>query len=317
MYLGDIMNLFLISSPSYNELNEEIKKIVSNDLKPITFDLEENTLDEVIEEANYMPFLDDKKYLVVNNSYLFTSDSSKEEDFSALLNYIDHPNPSTILIFTTLKPLDERKKIVKLLKEKGQVIIKKPITEKELVNLIQNLIKKQNKQISLKAINQIIELCQANYDLVLQEIKKLLIYYDDKEVINDDEIALIVSNETLISNFKFCDAVIAKDMNKAFKLFDKLKENKEEPVMLIGLLVSQYRLILTVKYYLSKNYNKASITSQLKIHPYRVELAINNAYNFSSKELFRKISLLADLDYQIKSGQVDGYAGLEMFLLEL
>ncbi len=311
------MNLFLISSPSYNELNEEIKKIINGDLKPITFDLEENTLEEVVEEANYASFLGDQKYLVVNNAYIFTSESTKEENLEILLNYLEHSNPSTTLIFTTLKPLDERKKLVKLMKEKGQVIIKKNVTDKDLVNLIQNLMKEKKKQISLKAINQIIELCQSNYDLILQEINKLLIYYDDKNIINDDEIPLIVSNETLISNFKFSDAVIAKDMNKAFKLFDKLKENKEEPVMLIGLLASQYRLILTVKYYLNNNFNKEAIVSKLKIHPYRVEIAINNAYNFSTEELFNKLSLLANLDYQIKSGQADGYAGLEMFLLEI
>lgn len=311
------MNLFLISSSSYNLLNEEIAKIISSEIRPITFDLEESSLDEVVEEANYVSFLGDQKYLVINNAYIFSSDSSKEDDTKVLLDYLEHPNPSTVLIFTTLKPLDERKKIVKIMKEKGEVIVKKPFTDKDLAKIIEDLVAKAGKRVSLKAINQIIELCQSNYDLILQEIKKLLIYYEDKKEINDGEIALIVSNETLISNFKFSDAVIARDIKTAFKLFDKLKENKEEPVMLIGLLASQYRLILTVKYYLDKKLNKADIASKLKIHPYRVELAINSSYNYINKELFNKLSLLANLDYKIKSGQVDGYAGLEMFLLEL
>lgn len=311
------MNLFLISSSSYNETNDEIKKIAGENATIINFDLEESSINDVIEEANYVSLFADQKFVVVNNAYIFTSEEAKEDDFSALLNYIDHPNPSTILIFVTLKPLDERKKIVKIFKEKAKVIIKKPLNEKELITLIQNKLKAQNKKISLSAINQIILLCQNNYDLILQEITKLLIYYEGVDEIPDIDIPNIISNEELVNNYEFSDAVIFKNQSKAFNIFDKLKENKEEPVMLIGLLASQYRLIYTVKYYLNKSYDKGAITSELKIHPYRVELAIKNSYNFSEKELLNKISALADLDYKIKSGQVDGFAGLEMFLLEL
>ncbi len=311
------MNLFLISSSSYNETNEEIKKITGENTITINFDLEESSINDLIEEANYVSLFADQKFIVINNAYIFTSEQSKEEDLNGLLDYIEKPNPSSILIFTTLKPLDERKKIVKIFKEKAKVIIKKPLNEKELVLLIQNKLKKENKKISLNAINQIILLCQNNYDLIITELNKLLIYYENVEEIPDEEIPNIISNDELTNNFDFSDAVITKNQAKAFNIFDKLKENKEEPVMLIGLLASQYRLIYTVKYYLNKNYDKNSITSELKIHPYRVELAIKSSYNFTEKELLNKISLLADLDYKIKSGQVDGYAGLEMFLLEL
>jgi DNA polymerase-3 subunit delta len=311
------MNLFLISSSSYNETNEEIKKITGENATIINFDLEESSINDVIEEANYVSLFADQKYIVINNAYIFTSEQSKEEDLNSLLNYIEKPNPSSILIFTTLKPLDERKKIVKTFKEKAKVIVKKPLNEKELVALIQNKLKEHKKTISLASASQMVLLCQNNYDLIIKEIDKLLIYYDHTNEIPDDEISNIISNDELINNFDFSDAVINKNQVKAFSIFDKLKETKEEPVMLIGLLASQYRLIYKVKYYLNKNYDKSSITSELKIHPYRVELAIKNAYNFTEKELLNKISLLADLDYKIKSGQVDGYAGLEMFLLEL
>ncbi len=311
------MGLFLISSSSYNEVNDEINKITGENPTITSFDLEESSLNDVIEEANYISLFADQKYIVVNNSYIFTSDSSKEEEIDVLLDYVEHPNSSTILIFVTTKPLDERKKIVKTFKDKGNVIIKKPLSEKELIVLIESKLKEANKKISLNAIKQIILLCQNNYDLIIQELNKLLIYYDNKNEILDEDIPTIISNEEAINNFEFSDVVISKNQIKAFNIFDKLKESKEEPIMLIGLLASQYRLIFTTKYYLNKNYSESKITSELKIHPYRVKLAIGNSYKFSEKELLNKLSSLADLDYKIKSGQVDGYAGLEMFLLEL
>ena len=147
-------------------------------------------------------------------------------------------------------PMAKLKKIVKTFKEKGNVIIKKPLAEKELINIIKDKFKINNKKISLKAATEMINLCQANYDLILQEINKMLIYYDDINEIPDNDIKLIVSNQELISNFDFSDSVINKNQVKAFEIFDKIKENKEEPIMLIGLLASQYRLIFNVKYYL-------------------------------------------------------------------
>ena len=57
------------------------------------------------------------------------------------------------------------------------------------------------------------------------------------------------------------------------------------------------------------------IASTLKVHPYRVKLALEANYpDFELKDILKK---LHNLDYEIKTGKVDKIVGLENFLLHL
>lgn len=310
--VGDKMNTYLIYSNSYHELNEEVNKITKDNSNIIKYDLTSDDLINILEEASYASFLGDKYIVISNSNILFEN----EDNYSKLEKYFLNPGDA-FLIFTSNNPYDERKKLFKLFKEKARIIIKKPLTEKEIVNLVNKIIKENKKNISLSSVNRIVELCQSNYDLILQELNKLFIYFDKEVNIPDDKINEIVSNNIVINNFKFSDAVISKNMAKSFTYFDELKNNKEDVSLLVGLLASQYRLIYTAKIHNKNGLNKDEITNELKIHPYRVELALNNSYNYTESELEDKIKSLAKLDLDIKSGNIDSYAGLEMFLLDI
>ena len=57
------------------------------------------------------------------------------------------------------------------------------------------------------------------------------------------------------------------------------------------------------------------IAGILDIHPYRIKLALENVYNYSSDSLLKYLSAIADLDYSIKIGETDAALGLELFIL--
>jgi len=60
-----------------------------------------------------------------------------------------------------------------------------------------------------------------------------------------------------------------------------------------------------------------SIASILKIHPYRVKLAIEKGYNYSSKTLLSNLDYFFNLDYMIKSGNNNPKLVFELFLANL
>ena len=62
--------------------------------------------------------------------------------------------------------------------------------------------------------------------------------------------------------------------------------------------------------------SETSIASKLKEHPYRIKLALNNAYKSTINELVSELNKLFYLDYKIKTGEVDRYKGLEAFFIE-
>ena len=97
----------------------------------------------------------------------------------------------------------------------------------------------------------------------------------------------------------------------------KIINDKVEPSVIIVLLANNIRLILQTKLLYEEKMSETSIASKLKEHPYRIKLALNNAYKSTINELVNELNKLFYLDYKIKTGEVDRYKGLEAFFIEL
>lgn len=76
-------------------------------------------------------------------------------------------------------------------------------------------------------------------------------------------------------------------------------------------------MIYQVKELARRGYGQQQIAGYLKIHPFRVKLAAGQAQMFADEELAAIISLLADADYQMKTGGMNKTMLIEMFLFRL
>lgn len=311
------MNTYLISSFSYHLLAEEIKKITKDDSNIVNYDLDEDELSDILEDASYVSLFDEKKYIVVNNANIFSSEKISEEITNKILKYLENNNPNIILIFTLSKPLGEAKPLVKEFRKKATVIVIEPFTTRDLITRINEILKENEKKMSMLSINYIIDSCQLNYDAILNELTKMFIYLDNKDQISDDEVKKIVSKYSETNNFKFGDAVVDKNIVQAFNLLEELQINNVDPLMLIGLLASKYRTLLGVNLLMQENKNDTEIASELGVKPYPVKLARNKSFMYTISDLEDNLVFLSELDVKIKMGTLEGYKALEMFILTI
>ena len=72
-------NVYLISCNSIYMMEDEIKKIVKDNIYS-TFDLNSCELDDVLEEANYFSLFDEAKYMVVKNAQIFGASKRKTKE---------------------------------------------------------------------------------------------------------------------------------------------------------------------------------------------------------------------------------------------
>ena len=81
-----------------NNYIEELKnKNKIEDFNIITYDLDDG-INNILEDANTLSMFGNKKMIIVNNSYMFTS--VKQEIVSdSFYKYIDNQNPDCLLIF--------------------------------------------------------------------------------------------------------------------------------------------------------------------------------------------------------------------------
>ena len=295
------------------QINEEIKNLTKNqnDMNISRYDLNNTPLKDAIDDAETYSMFAETKTVIVENASMFTTLTSKDSDI--VENYLNNINKSTNLIFTShTEKIDTRKKITKLIKKVG--IVKEYNEEISPLNLTKNLLKDYD--ISEKTINLFLDRVGNNPLIIQNEINKIKIYKNKDKNITDKDIINLTNKNIDIDIFKLIDYIVQKNKEKAIELYYEMLKINEEPIKIIVILANQFRIMYQSKELLKKGYSEKDIASILKIHPYRVKLAIQNSRNYSSKTLLEYLNNLADIDIGIKTGKLNKDLALELFILK-
>lgn len=116
--------------------------------------------------------------------------------------------------------------------------------------------------------------------------------------------------------FDLVNAVLRRDVTVALRLYRDLLAQKEEPLRLISLLESQFRLLLQVEAYVARGYTQGSAADQLGIHPYRVKLAWGEVRRLTRSDMDAAYVMLVNTEAAMKRGTVDKILGFELFVLQ-
>lgn len=305
--------IYLFYGTKEFQIKKEIAKIEKNfdKINISYFNLENDNIKDVIEDANTISLFDDKKLIICENSAMFTRGSSINADI--VLDYLNNPNPNTTIIFTlNNETIDGVKKITKLIKKVGTV---KEFNEDININ---TLVKKELKDynISSNDINLLIERVGNNPLILENEIEKIKIYKNNDKTITNNDIINLTHKNVDIDIFKLIDYIVKDNKDKALEIYYEMLKVNEEPIKIIIMLSNQFRIMYQSKELFKKGHTEKDIASILKIHPYRVKLAIQNSRNYNSKTLLKYINDLADIDIDIKTGKTNKDLALELFILK-
>lgn len=300
------MNLYLFYGNNKTIINNKINNIVDKynivENNIIKYDLEDN-LDNIIEEASMISLFGDTKLIIINTTF------KEEIDIDKLEDYLKNYNTNSYLVFVSNDKIDTRRKLYKLITKYGTV---EDVSNDN--NYIRSYIKEYIKDYKID-INYFLSKVNDDLDNIKNELDKLMLYkLEDKNITNNDIDDLVISNiEDDI--FALTDSVINRNIDRSLELYNKFMEKNYEPIYIIGLLGNQFTLLYQVKKLYNMGKNNNDIASILNVHPYRVKLAIQNSYYYTESDLIKYIYKLANLDKDIKTGNIDKTLGLELFLI--
>lgn len=320
-------NVYLISSNSFHLMEDELKKILKDN--PYTsFDLNAVELDEVLEEAAYFSLFDDKKYMVVKNADIFGASKRKSKDESneeetvskkdeKLLKYLEAPNSNTVLIFTINGKADSKKKICKIIKDRYKFIQIDDLKPKEIFSRVEKSLKDDGYKIDSNTGYYIVNNALNNYDLAINEVEKIKLYYGKCCTVKYDDVVNIVSKNIEDNNFKFIDTIISRDIKESFKIFDDLMIQKVEPIMLMSMIAKEIRNMLLVKKMMNTKSKKDMMNVLGLKFDFQIDKLISNSYSYREEKLEEYLVLLCDLDHKIKRGKISNKLALEMFIMKI
>ena len=313
--------IYLLYGTNEFLVKREIKKIINeNKIEYIdisNYNLENDLLDNILEDASMNSLFNNQKLMIVENAYIFTGAVKKkglEHNTDLLVKYIVNPNPDCLLIFViNEEKIDERKKIVKLIKDHGKVI------EFNKLKDIDSFVKKEldDYKMDTSTIKAFINFVGDNLAILASEIEKLKLYKGDDKLITKDDVFSVCSESLDVDMNELTNSIVSKNMKTALKIYDELIKQGEEPLQIIIRLANQFRIIYQAKELSKKGYSNKDITNILGIHPYRIQKAMEISYSFPSKKLLSYMQRLAEIDEGIKLGTIDKNTALELFMLEI
>ncbi|AEI42695.1 DNA polymerase III subunit delta [Paenibacillus mucilaginosus] len=285
------------------------------------YDLAETPVESVIEEAETLPFMVPRKLVVASNALFLTGakESNKvEHRLEKLSEYMKSPVDYSVLIFTVdAEKLDERKKIVKSLKEADVLVPCTMLSADELTQWVTQEAKRRGFEFAPGVVDRLILYTGTSLQALTKEVEKCALFAGQGGTLTADDLEQLVSRTTEQNIFQLIEHIVQMQMDPAFTMLSELLRRKEEPIKIVMLVARQFRIMFQVKDLMSQGYSQQQIASQIGLHPYGVKIAAGQANRFDLKRLGSILQQLADLDFQMKSGRIDKVLGLELFLLRL
>lgn len=304
-------NNYLLVYDNYYLFQEKLKDIISStkfeNASITNYDLEEEDLYNALLDLDTYSFLTEQKVIIIKNINLLEDN----QDTKHLLKYLDNPNNDNLLILTTTK-FNATKKINKELKKKTNYIKLETDLNKEIKNILQGY------EVEAGVITKLIEYSNNNIDIIKSECDKLKQYkFDTKKITKEDVETIVIKHigESTQIVFDLIKDIAIKDKKRAIIKYEKLKKYNVDDIALIGLLESQLRLMIQIIMFNEKKYSNKDIATTLNIHPYRIEKTKELLRYSNKKDVCNMIKNLSNIDYKIKSGQIDNKDAIFMYII--
>lgn len=301
-----------------------ISRIISPEQRDFAlgkYDLAETSLEKIIDDAETPPFLVPRKVILAHNANFFTAakDNGKiEHPVEALQRYLLAPADfSTVVFIVHTEKLDERKKLVKAMKEKDMIVSFAGMSADELLQWVRRRAEQAGIVLESAAAERLTAMTGGNLQSIAAEVDKIALYVGERGTVGEETILQLVAPTMEQNVFMLIEDIVRFNLHRAFSVFHELLKQKEEPVKIVLLMARQFRIVLLVKELVRQGYSHQQIAGQLGLHPYAVKMAAEQGKRLEAPRLQSILSELSDLDYRMKSGKVDKVLGVEMFLLGL
>ncbi len=285
------------------------------------FDMEEVAVDEAVAAAMTIPFLSDRKAVVLRNAY-FLSAAAKpakepEHHLERLSEYLAHPNPTTLFIVqTTADKLDTRKALCRAFAEKGSITECLPVKKEDAYGVARRAIEAAGHTIDADALEEFVIRTKESDGTAQNELDKLLLYATGKPSIDARMVRAVVTKNVEDNVFDLVNAYLAKDAWSVTAILQDLFKAGVDPAGIATLLAGKFQEILYAKELLRTGARFDDVMKYFNASKGRTYYIMKNANEQPDAFVLDRLSRLEDLDFGMKSGTLDKKIGLETFLYQ-
>ena len=306
--------IYFLFGEDFSIVNKKVNELISklNISNIIKYDFSSASLNEIIDEVNYVDLFNEKKLIIVSS---FSFKSLNKEDEVLLSNYIENMNENVIIFKCNNETLDERKSLTKLIRSKCKVESIEKLDYKTLHEYVSKMFEEKGITTTFNQIKKILDLCEYNPDYTINEVEKLLIYKIGDSVLYDKDIDDVISKNNEKEMFNLTESILDKNISSSLESYKILNSSDVDPIVLIDNIAKQFRLLMQIK--ILKGKNEAELSKILGANPFVIRKLIPYVSSYSIDEIADKLLSLSDMDIDVKVNGYDKNYLLESFIIKL
>lgn len=278
------------------------------------------SLEELITAAEALPAMSPRTCVLVHD---LDFAALKEPDKEALLDLFSDPADTCVLIFwqdTKGFPRNTKimKELYKAIDKAGAVVELNKRDRRDLLKFIRSECRKRERTISSQTAEYLVDSVGEDMSNLTGEIEKLCNYADNEITPQDIDTICVKSLEA--TAFQMIDALMAGNYDRVFRSIAILFEQRTEPMMILGALVSTYSDMYRVKVAVKSGgsaYDLRKYFPQAYKSDFKLQNAARRSKRFSLQSLRKSLEILADADTRLKSTSEDARTIFEKLMIEL
>ena len=305
--IDDIRNLntkpiyFLMGEEAYyiDKISDYIEKNLLREeergFNQVVFYGRDVTIEDIISQAKRYPMMAERQVVIVKEAQDLSRNIEK------LLPYAENPQPTTVLVICyKYKSIDKRKKLSKVIGEKGVLFESKKLYENQVGEWIVTNLRDHGYGIEPKATQMLVEFLGTDLSKIDNELEKLSLILEKGTKINARHIEQNIGISKDYNNFELRKAIGEKQFVRANQIINYFAENpRTNPlVVTISLLNNFFTQLLL--YHGLKDKGRINVAKMLKINPYFVSEYQKAASNYPMRKVAQVISYLRDADMKSK-----------------
>lgn len=326
---GKIDNSYIFCGLDEELIKEGITLIVNNtvdksllDLNYIRLDGLTTTFDEIMNACETMPFMGDKKIVVVYRASFLKdkTDALGTKLYNDLLKYLKDLPPYTVLImyylFNDKRDTPKKSNKVKALEKVSKVVYFDKLKKDRYYKKVEEVFKEKGKEIGKIELRYFAEKVQNNFDIIRREADKLIAYAQNRSITKND-IDKLIANSSEDDIFDLVDFISQKKVEKALDLLYELLTKSDQHMLIISNIENNFKRLYEIKVLVQNGANANDISSKFKLPSFVCEKLINQCNKFSVKQLQRIMEICLETENKIKTTGVDKNMEMELMIFNI
>ena len=321
---GKVEPLYLLFGPE-GYLRDAAARVVADaalkdsplrEFNESSYSLASVDVQQAIAAAEQMPMMGGRRVVRVTDFGRL-----READEEALVRYVTRPVETSTVIFVS-GDLDKRRRLSKTLMETCVSVEFAELKDAELAAWARDRLKHLGAYADERTLRQIVALVGASVRQLATELEKLATAALPGGQITMELVDALVGRSRELSNFELSDHLIARDRRRALETLRKILDDGAEPVMLIGLLASNFHRLALAKELMSRGAPEQEVFRVVNMPFGQRKEFLATARRADSRELAQRIARIAEADLAIKTslgggGDRGSRLQLEMLVCEL